>query len=456
MMKAKKLLSIKTRILVANISFVMLAFLGIIVIFNVLMDHYISNTATNQLARVVNYQSGVEQSTTITSSAPDLNNAPRGSFNIHPVAFIVNRHYQVQTLVGLATQDKKTSQEIAEVLKSKKVSLSDLKNYRLEADNSTFYLEASKQKDGYYLLQYVDITGIVNFSHSVNLFLVLVALAIVIILGFAVTFVTEQLIRPISRLSRFATQIGKGDFTPCDDEFKDLELSNLADTMNAAAAQLARNDQDQKTFFQNASHELRTPLMTIKSYAEGISYEVIPVKKASKVILAETDRMSELVEDLLTLSRIDTIKQQEVAPYSLQDLLNDVANEQEVLINQKNLKLVKNFSKNPVILMINYKNLRRAVINLVSNALRYAHSEIILTCKQEKGKIILSVSNDGPMIAETEISHLFERFYKGNGGVHGIGLAIVKAIVEQNQGKIQVKSSEKLTQFILTFEKRTN
>ncbi len=455
-MKTKRLLSIKTRILIANISFVLLAFLGVIVIFNVLMDSYISSTATNQLARVVSYQNtALQDATAPVTTPPDLDNAPRGMFNTHPASFTINAKYEVQTVSSnVSTIDKEISKEIAQSLKNNGTTLNNLKDYRLETSTGTYYIETSKQSNGTYLLLYVDITGIVNFSRSVNLFLVFVALAVILVLAIAVAYVTRRLVRPLSRLANFATQIGKGDFTPCEDTFKDLEMATLADTMNAAAAQLASNDQDQKIFFQNASHELRTPLMAIKSYAEGISYDVIPPKDASKIILSETDRMSDLVEDLLTLSRLDNLNvQQEFMPYSLQELLNDVVLEQNALAEQKNLKLIEDFAKTPIIKSVNYKALRRAISNLVSNALRYAKTKITLSCQSENGKIILIVSNDGEMVSQKDLPHIFERFYKGNGGVHGIGLAIVKSIVEQHQGTIQVKSDEQLTQFIIVFEK---
>ena len=444
--------SIKTRLLLTNIGFVFFAFLWIILIFNLLINSYISNSAAKQLSQVRVYQT--EATAPSGSISADLDDAPRGSLNTHPMAFDINEDYEVQNLAEVGNFEKETANNIAQALKNQKVSLSKIKNYRLDTSGSTFYIETIQQGAGQYQILYVDITGIINFTNSVNLFLVSVALAVVVILGLAVTFVTQRLIKPLSILARFATRIGQGDFTQYEGTFQDRELAILAHNMNVAARQLDNNDKNQKMFFQNASHELRTPLMAIKSYAEGISYEVMEPKKASETILYETDRMSELVEDLLTLSRLDSLSaHQEMLSQDVRVIMRDIAKEQEIFAQQRGIKIRTNFDKKAVMLTCDYKALRRAISNLVSNAMRYVESEIVLTCLNKGQEITISVANDGTIIDPETLPHIFERFYKGSGGVHGIGLAIVKTIVEQHQGKIFVESEANQTVFTMVFTK---
>ncbi|WP_251712766.1 sensor histidine kinase [Lactococcus ileimucosae] len=448
----RKPLSIKARLLLTNIGFVFFAFLWIILIFNLLINNYISNSASSQLAQVRSYQAQITSPS--GSISINLEDAPRGSFNTHPVAFNMNDKYEVQDLEKVGNFEKETANHIAHALKSQKVSLDNVKNYRLDISGSTFYIEASRQESGLYQVLYVDITGIINFTNSVNLFLVSVALAVILILSLAVTFVTQRLIKPLSILAKFATRIGQGDFTEYKGSFQDRELATLAHNMNVAARQLDNNDKNQKLFFQNASHELRTPLMAIKSYAEGISYEVMDPKKASETILYETDRMSELVEDLLTLSRLDSLGgHQEMARQDVRAIMRDIVKEQEIFAEQKGVKITSVFDKKAVMLTCNYKALRRAVSNLVSNAMRYVETELTLTCVNKGHEILISVANDGPVIDSETLPHIFERFYKGAGGVHGIGLAIVKSIVEQHRGQIYVKSEDNQTVFTMIFSK---
>ena len=96
----------------------------------------------------------------------------------------------------------------------------------------------------------MDITGIINFTNSVNLFLVSVALAVIVILSLAVTFVTQRLIKPLSILAKFATRIGQGDFTEYQGTFQDRELATLAHNMNVAARQLDHNDKTKNSSFK--------------------------------------------------------------------------------------------------------------------------------------------------------------------------------------------------------------
>lgn len=448
-MKTKKRYSIKIRLLLTNISFVLLAFLSVILIFNHLMSSYISSSATSQLTRVVNYQTNKDVS---ASDVTNLDNAPRGLLNTHPADFLISSDYTTTLSDDTSSLDRAIAKEISQELKNRQTSLSDLKNYRLETQSGTYYITTNRQSNDDYRLIYVDVTGIVNFARSVNLFLILLAVVVIAILSVAVTVVTRRLIRPLTRLAGFAKRIGKGDFTTFDYDFKDLELATLADTMNAAARQLEQDEENQKTFFQNASHELRTPLMAIKSYAEGIEYDIMAPKEASKIILSETDRMSDLVEDLLTLSRLDRLNvKEDFAPCKLQELAHDVALEQKGIANQKHIQLIEDYDKSSLMLFANYKSLRRALSNLVSNAMRYANKEIIISCKKHRQNVLLSVKNDGEPISPEDLPHLFERFYKGRGGVHGIGLAMVKAIAEQHQGRVFVKSNEQATLFIMSF-----
>ena len=158
----RKPLSIKTRLLLTNIGFVFFAFLWIILIFNILINSYISNSASRQLSQVRIYQAQVTPPSGSTSA--DLEDAPRGSFNTHPVAFNINDNYEVQDLEKVGNFERDTANNIAQALKNQKVPLSKVKNYRLDTSGSTFYIETIRQSSGLYQVLYVDITGIINLS----------------------------------------------------------------------------------------------------------------------------------------------------------------------------------------------------------------------------------------------------------------------------------------------------
>ncbi|MDR0200097.1 MAG: HAMP domain-containing protein [Streptococcaceae bacterium] len=438
--------SITTRLLLVNISIVLVAFVGVLVVFNVLMSSYITSSATKQISTVAHFPESSARSSSSSSSLPNLENAPVGRFNTRSMVFKATSTYTIENAGDLQPFDLQTAKTILTGLKEDGTSLSGLKSYRLETGESTFYIQTVAD-DGSYLIYYTDISGIVNFSDKVNAYLVWITLAVLIFTSLSILLTTRRITQPLGRLAGFARRIGKGDFTRDDRDYHGRELKVLASNLNDAATQLSEKDTTQKTFFQNASHELRTPLMTIKSYAEGISYDVMAPKDAATTILKETDNMTELVEDLLTTSRLDslgTTDGEELLRQDLRELVKDVAAEQTPLAEKQGLELSCEFPKKAVLREINYKAMRRAVANLVSNAIRYAKSRVTLAVSPEG---VISVRNDGPAITPEDLPHIFERFYKGKGGVHGIGLAIVKAIAQQHHGELSVTSDETETTF---------
>lgn len=170
------------------------------------------------------------------------------------------------------------------------------------------------------------------------------------------------------------------------------------------------------------------------------------------MIISETDRLSEMVEDLLYLSRIDSIsKQLQPVEYDLRELLSNSAERQRNLAAERGLRFAFDFDEEPVMLPCDEKSICRAFSNLIANAIRYASSRITLTCRRAGSRIIIAVVDDGPGIAAEDLPHIFDRFYKGKGGKHGIGLSIVKAVIEQHQGSIAVRSSPGETAFTITF-----
>lgn len=199
-----------------------------------------------------------------------------------------------------------------------------------------------------------------------------------------------------------------------------------------------------QSFFQNASHELKTPLMAIQGYAEGIQTEVLDAKKSAEIILEESDRMTALVEQLLSLSKIDSAQSiPKLSPYDVREIVDDAVislapvfarNGIELRVMKEDSRLIANCDEN---------QLRKAFTNLLSNALRHAESFVKFSCKAESGKIIIVVSDDGGGINEEDLPRVFERFYTGRKGNTGIGLALTKEIIKLHGGEITALNDEK-------------
>ena len=285
-----------------------------------------------------------------------------------------------------------------------------------------------------------------------SLALLQAALLAIIIAGVLSIVMTYPLIFSTQKLSRFAKRIAKSDFKPLKGHIVSKELSELGDVMNQMAYKLEESDIEQKTFFQNASHELRTPLMSIQGYAEGLKYGVFESDEdrnnAIDVIIDETGRLSGLVENLLSISKMDMsksgnyeVKKQTINARKICDTIIDrvrgnFIHEDKAIINDIKIKNAYIYG--------NENDLIRCLENIFSNCLRYCKTAVTLRCYKNNNEdsVVFEISDDGPGIAPEVADHLFERFSKGSDGKHGIGLALALAIAEEHGGTVKAHNKE--------------
>ena len=208
----------------------------------------------------------------------------------------------------------------------------------------------------------------------------------------------------------------------------------------------------QQTFFQNASHELKTPLMAIQGYAEGIQAGVMDAGGAAEVILAESDRMTELVEELLDISKIDMGRQRPtLSEMDVRELLYDSIRAVEPTAAASGITITPDFPETPVMVSCDDTRLRRAVTNILSNGVRYARSELHLTCRTDKRHVTIRIQDDGDGIAEEDLPHIFDRFYMGKNGKSGIGLALTREIIHLHKGTIRARNGDSGAVFEISF-----
>lgn len=199
----------------------------------------------------------------------------------------------------------------------------------------------------------------------------------------------------------------------------------------------------QQTFFQNASHELKTPLMAIQGYAEGIQAGVMDTDSASEVILAESDRMTELVEELLDISKIDMGRQPlTLSETDIRELLYDGIRAVEPAAAASGITIAPDFPEEPIMVKCDDTQMRRAVTNILTNGVRYARSELRLTCRAYRRQVTIQIQDDGDGIAEEDLPHIFDRFYMGRSGKTGIGLALTKEIIHLHKGTIRAYNGD--------------
>jgi signal transduction histidine kinase len=208
-------------------------------------------------------------------------------------------------------------------------------------------------------------------------------------------------------------------------------------------------DKAQKNFLQNASHEFRTPLMSIQSYAEGIKYNVADSNEAADIIINESKRLTQLVEDLLYLSRLDSIEENYCFDIlDCNELLRSCAERMNMIACKNNIRIDISVSEENINIIADEEKLSRAICNVLSNCIRYARSSIEIRSRVIDDKIVrITISDDGPGFESKELPNIFERFYKGSKGDFGLGLAISKNVIEKHNGMITAKNSEHGAEF---------
>ena len=195
--------------------------------------------------------------------------------------------------------------------------------------------------------------------------------------------------------------------------------------------------ESQKWFFQNVSHELKTPMMAVQGCAEGIHTGVLNPVEASGVILEEAEQMSDLVEELLTLSRLESGQANaEFHSMDVREVLYDCLRSTEQLAEQRKLCITPCFDEKPVLVNCDEVQLCRAFTNIITNALRYAKVKIEIDCKADRGKAVVCIRDDGEGIAPEMLPHIFDRFFSTRKGGAGIGLSLAKEIVLLHKGTI--------------------
>lgn len=199
---------------------------------------------------------------------------------------------------------------------------------------------------------------------------------------------------------------------------------------------LEQNDKAQKTFFENTSHELKTPLMAICGYAEEIEMGVITdYSQAGRMIVSQTERMSKLIEDILYLSKMESgTEPLKCEPIEMASLVQDILMPLEGIVNRRNLSVSLELDEGYV--NGDPEKLEHAVANLITNSVKYVCSQIEISWKNQ----VLSIWNDGGELSTEDFSHMFERFYTGQNGNSGIGLALSKEIVEMHGWKLSAKN----------------
>ncbi len=275
--------------------------------------------------------------------------------------------------------------------------------------------------------------GVRNSLLTLYLFSIVTAsvLGIAVSLLFS-TGLTRNLRRLKVRADMVANRQFETDFPPIE---SNDEVGDLAKSIDHMAKSLSEHDAHQKKFLQNASHELRTPLMSIRGYVEGMKDGVFNDSEGvGDHVLEQVERLEKLTDELIYLSKIETADEVlRKSPVKVSELLEEAASRVGGFSGLDGVQLI--LDKVPDITVnVDPETMVTAITNLLSNAFRFARTEVRISALVREGNGVIVVSDDGPGIGEEDLLHIFDRFYKGRQGKYGLGLSIVNAIVVAHDG----------------------
>ncbi|MBQ6816278.1 MAG: HAMP domain-containing protein [Clostridia bacterium] len=322
-------------------------------------------------------------------------------------------------------------------------------------DNSNVlygYVFASTSTETLKILM-IKIFKIFIFSAIIPLILMFIAL-------YAMSY---NITKPLKLMSQAAKLMAKGDFSKRIPVYNNDEIGELSASFNSMSKSLADLEKMRRSFIADVSHELRTPMTTISGFIDGIIDGTIPAEKHNyylNIILNETTRLSRLVESMLNISKLEsgTININKTK-FNLTKMLVNIVINREQQIKEKNIEIVGLDKLDDIYIFADYDLIYQVVYNLTDNAVKFTNEngKIEFYKTENNTQIELNIKNTGEGIDNNNLNFIFDRFYKtdksrsADKNGTGLGLYIVKTIVELHKGKITATSiPNEFTEFKVT------
>lgn len=322
--------------------------------------------------------------------------------------------------------------------------------------------------------------GIRESANISNGFVLYVGMGILLVSGILIWMVTKRITKPISELTKLSMQMAELDFDAKYEWEAHNEIDVLGENFNKMSTQLERTilelrqaneqlqediqekikiDEMRKEFLNNVSHELKTPIALIQGYAEGLKENITEDPESMEfyceVIIDESAKMNKMVRSLLNLNQLESgsdMLTKEV--FNLVDLVEGVMQSSGILIQQKEARVTFQVQE-PVYVYADEFKIEEVVTNYLTNALNHLDEKKIIEIKMQiKDQLVrLSVFNTGMPIPEESLPQIWNKFYKVDKartreyGGSGIGLSIVKAIMESHHQRCGVKNFENGVEF---------
>ena len=291
------------------------------------------------------------------------------------------------------------------------------------------------------------------------------AIAVMLVAMLMSLLFSKKMAEPLDQLTVASRKFALGDFSVRveNTDHRDDEIGTLLDSFNNMADSLEKSDRKRQELIANISHELRTPMTTIAGFADGIIDGTIPRDQEDKYlhkIADETRRLARLVRNMLDLSQAETkaVDKTKRKKFDLSELLLQTLLSFESRVKAKNLDVDPQLPEDPIIVFAERDSITQVLYNLTDNAVKFAAvgSTIKIRLYKRDGKAYVSIKDRGETIPQDDLPFIFDRFHKSDrsrsldkDGV-GLGLYLVKRIINSHDEDIAVTSRDGVTEFVFT------
>lgn len=331
----------------------------------------------------------------------------------------------------------------------------DVGNYPYVSGNvrtlNVIYVNVIEHEDANYVLfQRASISPLVTMISMLENQVMFTGILLVIFVLIMAAIMAKLITKPIEQINRSAKSLALGKYDTAFEGRGYREIDELSDTLNFAAHELSKNDRLQKELISNVSHDLRTPLTMIKGYSEvmrDIPGENTP--ENVQVIIDETTRLTDLVNDMLDLSKLQAgSRAPDMREFCLSEMLRSTMHRYEKLTMQDGYTIELSIDKNAYVIADSTMILQ-VIYNLINNAINYSGEDkhVSVVQKLSGDTVTVSITDTGEGISEENIPLIWDRYYKVD-KVHrratvgtGLGLSIVKEILELHNATYGVTSA---------------
>jgi len=313
------------------------------------------------------------------------------------------------------------------------------------------YLYELKLNSGVVFL-YSNLEDLSTANEVIRNQLIYLTIIVIVVASMISVFLARRLSEPINDLTIRAKKLGSGE--PVEfPKYGAKEVDELANVLTHAEADMLRTNELQRDLMANVSHDLKTPLTLIRAYAEmvrDISYKDDKKREENcNIIIDESNRLTTLVQDILTLSRMQaTADDIELSNFDLVQDINDILRRYEVIKETESYKFVCDMPSEAIV-EADKSKLDQVIYNLINNAINYTGKDltVYISVKKEKDTYKVSIRDTGKGIKTEDIDFIWNKYYKNDKNHKrnvvgtGLGLSIVKTILEKHGFKFGVKSS---------------